>query len=438
MKKPVKVIIVGAGNRSMIYSAYALKHPEEMQIVGVAEPDAVRRREAQKVYGFGDDMCFESAEALCEKGKLADAVINGTMDSEHVPTTTLLLRAGYDVLLEKPFAVNEKEMYELVRTAKKCDRKVMICHVLRYAPFYRAIKEELVSGSIGDIFNIQLTEHVSYHHMVAAYVRGKWASEKVCHAPMLLAKSCHDIDLMMWMMDGIKPLDVVSFGSDFAFVKERKPLQAGSRCLLDCPMEKECTHSARRNYLYPPYRWAPYVWVPLEGTDADDAAKVESLKTDNPFGRCIWDCERDGNVDHQSVMFRFENGATGTFNMIGGTARPERSIHIIGTKGEIKGIFDESTYRIRKPAPETETGYTEEVIDLKVRGDMTGAHGGHGGGDMKVPEDFVRYICNEEPSISCTALEKSVIGHLAVFRAEKARKEHKIESIFDSENKSIL
>lgn len=437
MNKPIKVIIVGAGNRAMIYSSYALKHPEEMQIVGVAEPNPIRRRATQQKFGISDDMCFESAQELCEKGKLADAVINGTMDSQHVPTTTMLIKAGYDVLLEKPFAINEEEMYALAKVAKEYDRKVMICHVLRYAPFYRSIKDAVLSGEIGDIFNIQLTEHVSYHHTVAAFVRGKWASPIECHTPMLLAKSCHDIDLMMWMMGDVKPVDVVSFGDDFVYSPDKKPENAGSRCMVDCPIEKECMHSARRNYMYPPYRWAPYVWASMEtdGVDAvngpvlEESVKEQSLKTDNPFGRCVWDCKRDGNVDHQSVIFRFENGATGTFNMIGTTARPERSIHIIGTKGEIKGVFDDSIYTIRKAAPETEKGYIEKVVDLKITGDMTGAHGGHGGGDLRVPEDFVKYVCGETPSVSCTALEKSVIGHLAVFRAEKSRKEHKIMTL---------
>ena len=437
MNKPLEVIIVGAGNRAMIYAEYALMHPDKMKIVGVAEFSYERRTAAAKKYGISDDMCFESCEKLCEKEKLADAVINGTMDKDHVPTTVMLLEKGYDVLLEKPFAINEEEMLYLLSVAKKTQRKVMICHVLRYAPFYQKIKETILSGELGDIFNIQLTEHVSYHHMDAAYVRGKWASDKKCLTGMLLAKSCHDLDLMMWMMDGAKPVEISSFGSDFNFGKDKKPAKAGSRCMVDCPLESECVHSASRNYLVAHNRWAPYVWASLETEDADvvkgqsfdDETKINSLKTDNPFGKCVWDCERDTNVDHQSVLVNFENGATATFNMIGNTPSAQRSIHIIGTKGELKGVFDEQKYTIRKPVPESESGYSEELYDLKITGDMTGAHGGHGGGDLRVPEDFIKFVTGMEPSVSCTALDKSVIGHLAVFRAEKSRKENKIVSM---------
>ncbi len=437
MKQLKTFIIVGAGNRANIYASYAKTHPDEMKIVGVADPNPLRRNEVKNNYGISDDMCFESAEELCKKGKLADAVINGTMDADHVPTTKLLVKAGYDVLLEKPFAVNEKEMFELVKTAKQYNRKVVVCHVLRYTPFYRAIKELVMSKELGDILNIQLTEHVAYHHIVAAFVRGKWASEKECHATMLLAKSCHDLDLMMWMMNETKPLSITSYGSDFTFGKNNKPKEAGTRCLLDCPIEKDCIHSARRNYLADHNRWAPYVWASIEtegvdlvnGQVQELSIREESLKKDNPFGRCVWDCERDGNVDHQSVMVQFKNGATGTFNMIGGTAKAERSIHIIGTKGEVKGVFDDAVYSIKKPAPETESGYVEEVINMNISGDTTGAYGGHGGGDQRIPEDFIKYLNGEEPSVSCSAIEGSVDGHLAVFRADQARRENRIVSM---------
>ena len=113
-KKPVTAIIVGAGHRALVYSELAKTNPEDLKIVGVADPNPVRRKHCMEYFGFGEDMCFESAQALAEKGKLADTVINGTMDEQHIETAIPLLNAGYDMLLEKPFAVNEKEMRELV------------------------------------------------------------------------------------------------------------------------------------------------------------------------------------------------------------------------------------------------------------------------------------------------------------------------------------
>ena len=107
MKKKITAVIVGAGHRSLLYGQYALSHPESFEIVGVADPDPLRRLQAAKIFKIPENRCFESAEELAREPKLAEAVINGTMDNQHVETAVPLLKKGYDMLLEKPFAVNE-------------------------------------------------------------------------------------------------------------------------------------------------------------------------------------------------------------------------------------------------------------------------------------------------------------------------------------------
>ncbi len=426
MLKQITAIIVGAGHRAILYSLYALKHPEELKIIGVADPDPIRRKKVAQMHNFGEDMCFESAEELAKHPKMADAIINGTMDRQHIPTSIPLLRCGYDMLLEKPFAVNEEEMWELQKVAQETGRKVMICHVLRYAPFYTAIKERLLSGEIGDIINIQATEHVSYHHLAVSFVRGKWNNEEKCGAPMLLAKCCHDMDLIIWLKSGIAPKQIASFGSDFQFDPAKKPEGAGKRCMVDCKIADQCLYSAKKHYIDHPDRWAFYVWDCLENLEHPTIEdKIESLKTNNIHGRCVWDCDHTV-VDHQSVLINFADGATATLNMIGGTAKPERNIHIIGTKGEIKGVFDDSIFTVRTIDTASESGWKEEVVDLKIGGDKSGMTGSHGGGDLRLVEDFVHVLQGMEPSVSCTSINDSINGHLAVFRAEKSRKTHTV------------
>lgn len=422
--KPVTAVIVGAGHRAFVYSELAKTNPDLLKIVGVADPNPVRRKKAMEYFGFSEDMCFDSAQELAEKGRLADAVINGTMDEQHLETAIPLLNAGYDMLLEKPFAVCEEDMRQIVDCAKKNNSKVMICHVLRYTPFYYAIKERIVNGEIGDIINIQMTEHVSYHHLSTSYIRGKWANSDKCHTTMLLAKCCHDIDLMMWFMSETKPVSISSFGSKFQFKPENAPANAGTICMKDCPLVDECVYSTKRLYIDHPDRWSFYVWDALEGIEnptIDD--KIALMKTDNPYARCIYKCDNNV-VDHQSVLVNFASGATGTHNMVGGSAEPRRNIHIIGTKGEIFGNFEESKFTVLKinPSPDAHNEECDvEEIDLRVTGDMVGAYGGHGGGDERLAEDFVKFIRGEQPSLACTSIFDSVAGHLCVYLADKSR-----------------
>lgn len=422
--RPITAIIVGAGHRSFVYSELAKTNPEMLKIVGVADPNPIRRKKAMDYFGFKEDMCFENAEELAKKGKLADTVINGTMDEQHLETAVPLLDAGYDMLLEKPFAPNEEEMCQIVNCAKKNNSKVMICHVLRYTPFYYAIKERIVNGEIGDIINIQTTEHVSYHHLSTSYIRGKWANSDKCHTSMLLAKCCHDLDIIMWMMSETKPKQISSFGGKFQFKPENAPKEAGTICMKDCPLVDTCVYSTKRLYIDHPDRWAFYVWDALEGKkNISIEDKIALMKSDNPYARCIYKCDNNV-VDHQSVLINFESGATGTHNMVGGSAEPRREIHIIGTKGEIFGNFEESKFTVLKidPSPDAHNEECDvEEVDLRVTGDMVGAYGGHGGGDERLAADFVKFIRGEKPSLACTSIFDSVAGHLSVYLADKSR-----------------
>jgi Oxidoreductase family, NAD-binding Rossmann fold/Oxidoreductase family, C-terminal alpha/beta domain len=421
---PVTAVIIGNGHRADLYASYALEHSDELSIVGVADPDEFRREAARKKFGFPAENCFASAAEFAARERFADAVINGTMDQQHVPTSIPILEAGYDMLLEKPFAVNEAEMWELVECARKGGNKVMICHVLRYAPFYAGIRKRVAAGEIGEIINAQFTEHVSYHHVVIGYVRGKWRRADQCGCGMLMAKSCHDLDLVSWMKSGVKPVRVASYGSNFQFRPEKAPPGAGERCLVDCTIEADCLYSARKHYLDHPKRWAFYVWSDLEGGSEPTIEEKEAfLKSDSIWGRCAWKCDNDA-VDHQTVAVDFEDGSTVTLNMIGGCAKAERSVHLIGTRGEIQGSIGDERFVVRHI--ETRPGqpeYTEEVVDLNVVGDTTGAFGGHGGGDMRLVADFVSFMRGEERSISCTDIDDSVAGHLMGFCAEQAREE---------------
>lgn len=422
--RPITAIIVGAGHRSFVYSELAKTNPEMLKIVGVADPNPIRRKKAMDYFGFKEDMCFENAEELAKKGKLADTVINGTMDEQHLETAVPLLDAGYDMLLEKPFAPNEEEMRQIVNCAKKNNSKVMICHVLRYTPFYYAIKERIVNGEIGDIINIQTTEHVSYHHLSTSYIRGKWANSDKCHTSMLLAKCCHDLDIIMWMMSETKPKQISSFGGKFQFKPENAPKEAGTICMKDCPLVNTCVYSTKRLYIDHPDRWAFYVWDALEGKkNVTIEDKIALMKSDSPYARCIYKCDNNV-VDHQSVLINFESGATGTHNMVGGSAEPRREIHIIGTKGEIFGNFEESKFTVLKidPSPDAHNEECDvDEVDLRVTGDMVGAYGGHGGGDERLAADFVKFIRGEKPSLACTSIFDSVAGHLSVYLADKSR-----------------
>ena len=412
---PVTAVIVGGGHRAFIYADHALSHPDDLRIVGIADPNPERRAVAAARYGFPEAFCFEDAAELARRPRLADAVINGTMDHQHYATAVPLLERGYAMLLEKPFAVSLEEMESLLAVIRAHNSRVMVCHVLRYAPFYLAIRRRLLSGELGDIISIQTVEHVSYHHLSTSYVRGKWANSDVCKTSMLLAKSCHDIDIMMWMMQPARPVRVSSFGGLFQFKPENAPPGAGTRCTVDCPLVDTCRYSSKKLYLEHPNRWECYVWDKLEHLEhPTEADRLASFRAGNPYDRCIYKCDNNV-VDHQTVSVLFSTGATGTHNMIGGSAKSQRKIHIVGTKAELEGVFESGRFTVSRIAAGAESGYEEETVDV------SGAcEEGHGGGDDELVADFVRYVRTGGQSVSCTAIENSVAGHRTVFLADRS------------------
>lgn len=419
-KNPVTAVLIGAGHRSVIYGNYSLSHPEELKIVGIAEPDRELRENVAKRFNVPSENLFENAEAFSRVPRFADAAINGTMDEVHVSTTVPLLDDGYSVLLEKPFATNEAEFKILDDAVRRNNSKLMVCHVLRYADFYREIKKRIISGEIGDIINIQTVENISYHHMSTSYVRGKWANELLSGSSILLAKCSHDIDLMVWLMGNEKPDRVSSFGSVMQFKEENAPRGSGTKCLVDCKIESECNYSARKLYFDHPDRWEFYVWNPImhDGKKPTEEQRLDFLKGESPFGRCVY---RSNNtvVDHQTVMIQFKNGAIGTHTLVGGTPFPQRRINITGTRGSIFGIFEDSRFTVSLIDPSPDCEHRDEIVDLS--GECS-AFVNHGGGDTALVEDFVRFVRGEAPSISCTDFASSEDGHRIIFAADRSMK----------------
>ena len=234
---------------------------------------------------------------------------------------------------------------------------------------------------------------------------------------MLLAKSCHDIDLMMWLMQPTLPVSVSGAGGLYQFRPENAPAGAGTRCTVDCPLVDTCRFSAKKLYLEHPDWWRCYVWKEFEdkpGYKETEEERIESLKNGNPYNRCVYKC--DNNVsDHNSVLVHFANGATGTHNMIGGAAKSMRKIHIIGTKGEIYGTLDDNTYTFSRTEPQSERGFVDETVCLSDY-----ELNSHGGGDEALIADFVDYVKTGKESLSCTSIYNSVAGHLTVFLADKS------------------
>lgn len=402
MSQPVEAVLVGAGNRGReAYGAYALRYPHRLKFVAVAEPIEERRELFARQHNIPPERRFASWEDLYAQGQLAPALVNCTMDRDHVASTLPALELGYHVLLEKPMAVTPHDCVRLVRAAEKADRILQICHVLRYTPFFAALYEVVHSGRLGDVMTVEHKENVAYWHMAHSFVRGNWRNSRTS-SPMILAKSCHDLDILAWVI-GTRCLRISSFGSLTLFRPDRVGPEIPERCTDGCPIEDGCPFYAPRIYLTEYTGWP----VSVISLDTSLEARLKALQ-EGPYGRCVYRCDNDV-VDHQVVAMEFENDVTVVFTMHGHSHKEGRTMRYDGSRATLRGSAAENELVIYDHV----TG-REEVIHPGQIG------GGHGGGDTGLMNAFVKAVRNPGQEVLSSA-RASLQSHLMAFAAEEAR-----------------
>lgn len=398
----VKLALIGAGNRGMFsYAPYALDHKNEVSFVAVAEPDEEKRNKFARDHKIPQDMQFASWQELLDQPKLCEALVIATQDRMHYEPTMQALDKGYDILLEKPMSPNPYETLEMTKKSEELNRNITVCHVLRYSTFFSTLKEIVDQKKIGEIMTIQWSENVGIDHFVHSFVRGNWSQSKTS-SPMLLQKSCHDMDVLQWLIDSTCKR-VSSFGHLTYFKKENAPAGCSNRC-TDCEADDNCLFSAINAYYNEKETWPQNV-VSLKN-DLD--SRLKALK-EGSYGRCAFHCDNDV-VDHQVVNLEFENQVTVTFTMSAFTKDTSRTFKIMGTKGEITGSTLTNEIEVQLFSGRRET-ITPEVVT-----------GGHGGADTMIMRDFIRQVKSLGSKGNLTSAQESVKSHLIVYAAEESRK----------------
>lgn len=413
MGRKLKAAIAGLGSRGKdTYAAAARLFPDKMEITAIADTDPAKVRETAEEYQVPEEACFASAEEMLAQDKLADVMIIATQDRQHVKHAVPALRKGYHLLLEKPISPNLEECRELVKTAEECGRQVIVCHVLRYAPFYMELKEIIHSGTIGEVVSVMAIENVGWWHQAHSFVRGNWRNAETT-SPMILQKCCHDMDILLWLTEKTCK-SVSSFGDTYLFRKERMPEGAAKRCLDGCKVKADCPFDAEKIYMdHKEYgvRGGNREW-PLDvlTLHPTEESVWETLQS-GPYGRCVYDCDNNV-VDHQVVNLNMTDGSTISLTMCGFTAEISRYTKFMGTKGEIIADMAANTIHI------TEFGKETRVINVKKSEDFSR----HGGGDNRLVEDFLDMIIEgREPDGRTTSVECSMESHYCALAAEESR-----------------
>lgn len=420
--KTLKVVLIGAGNRGQTYTNL-MKDDDRFQVVGVAEPKKEQRDFIKNNHGLPDKNCFDTWEELLEQPQFADLAIIATSDRGHFAPAMKALEKGYDLLLEKPAAPTYEECMKIEKLAKEKGSKVLVCHVLRYTPFFKKIKTMIDEGKVGKVLSIHHCECVGNVHQSHSYVRGNWGNTEKS-APMILAKACHDMDILQWLI-GSDCSKVHSFGSLSYFRKENAPEGSPEYCIEGCPYADTCYYNAVKLYLDDKEN----LWFREAATKdkkpSDEIVAKALRKTQ--YGKCVYKCDNDV-VDHQVVNLEFENSAVASFNMSAFNYNG-RTIRIMGTDGEIWGEWEKEEIEYFDFATREHTYFrtADALTDQSILG-------GHGGGDAGIVNDLYSYIVGESEGNSFSEIGISVKNHAIAFAAEESRLTGKVVDMREYRN----
>jgi predicted dehydrogenase len=403
----LEAIVLGAGLRGRgTYGGWGRAPPDPRRGVAIAEPDDTRRGLMAKEHGLSEAQAFADWRELLAAPRSAAAAIVATSDTEHVEPALAALAAGYHVLLEKPIAPEATDCIRVVEAAERAGRILQIGHVLRHSRFYAAVHQTIASGRLGDVTTIDMKEHVAHWHMTHSYVRGKFRNRALA-APILLAKSCHDLDLLVWLA-GSAPARVASFGRLEHFRVENAPDGAPQRCTDGCPVQAGCIHDAERFYLGPDDALAGHwPWTDVS-PDPSREARRRALE-DGRYGRCVYRTDNDA-LDHQVVAVEFESGLTATFTLNGLATQERRTLRISGSLGELRGVLQTGEIEVTRHG-------AFEVDRIAIDGSEVG----HFGGDEGLVSHFVDVVSREAVDDASTSGRTALASHLLGFAAERAR-----------------
>ncbi len=416
-REPIKLAVVGAGSRGAIYAQYALSHPDQLEIVGVAEPRDFYRHQLATLHNIAPENVTNDWHTWLERPKFADGIIITTPDAVHAEPAIAFAKHGYHLLLEKPMSPNEADCRAIVQAVREASVMLAVCHVMRYTPYTRLLKKILDSGQIGDIISVQHLEPVGFWHQAHSFVRGNWHNESRSSS-MLLQKSCHDLDWLSYIV-GKPCVAVSSFGSLIHFKKEFRPVGAAD-CCLDCGVASECAYDAKRFYLENLEEGNTDWPLNVITTDISEAGILAALRTGD-YGRCVYGGLDNDVVDHQVVNLEFEGGATASFTMTAFTKPRDRETRIFGTKAELYGngnILEIYDFLTRETT----------IINSELESDGS-ILSGHGGGDENIMQAFVQALLENNPEHILSGASQTLESHLMVFAAENARKQNRVMTV---------
>ncbi len=384
---------VGTGSRvTMFIHPIAERYRDVAQIVGFCDLSPTRMQyhldTLKNEFGYENDPVFYGAaefDRMIAEQK-PDTVVICSIDATHAEYIIRSLRAGCDVVVEKPIAIDAAQCAAIQEAALKSDRKVRVTFNVRWSPGVTRVKELLEAGTIGVIQHVQMEYLLNTAHG-ADYFR-RWHSSMAQSGGLLVHKSTHHFDLINWWIDSI-PKTIFANGKLAFYGKENAVRRGDERFTTYERYTGSDTggdpfaidlNEKRRNILY--YQ-----------AEKDDGY----IRDRNVFRNDI------DIYDTMSVLATYRNGVHLTYTLIAYSPCEGYRVCITGDRGRIEysetlgthlmmGQTEKELTRAQNAIPAGAKGRTLTVFPHfkdNYTVDIPTASGGHGGGDPLLQEQIL-------------------------------------------------
>ncbi len=361
-----RFIIAGTGNRGLGCFAKGLlgwptkglpEFVRRAELVAFVDTNLTRGRICAREIKLPDlPVCRSVTEA--QRKAQADWCIVTTPDHTHRAVVVEALRAGLNVLVDKPLATSVWECDAILAEMNRTGRQVIVGHNMRYHEWTLRGAQLVREGEIGQVLHVEAGEVLSYSHGGDYFHR--WHSDFSKSAGLLNHKCCHHFDVLCWILDD-EPVEVSAWGTR-SFYRQRPDLAHGQRC-TECALAGDCPHAFDMD------KWDGVRRRIYMQAEADDGYIRD---------RCVFS-ERHTINDHETVNVRFAKGTLVSFTQLAFSPQEYWYFHLTGTGGRLELQSRQPRARIFRPG-----GQVEE-IEFAPEG---GEHG-HGGSDVKLIADIL-------------------------------------------------
>lgn len=387
----IRIGFIGTGGRSWAWAQHLVDDPRVV-ISALADPNRRHVDRFRERFELGDDtLVFEDHQTMLEAIDDLDAVVICTPNFLHAKQAERCFERGLAVALEKPLATDPESCRRVLEADRRGGGRSMLGFVLRSSPVYAKIHELIHSGRIGRLLSIQADELCG---MAVSSImnRSAWRRYRRTGGGAMLEKCCHDIDLFNWMT-GSRPRRLSSFGGQRQF----NPNPSLPERCDDCRLAETCDYYKR------PAR---------SGQEDPGEDTLQGFIRDDNI--CVFNVDKD-IADVQSVAIEYESGVVVNFlyqlNCFG--TKAGRNFHAIGTKGRVWATLADG-----------EVFHFDNGTKQQTRYDCSGDGSGHGGGDRRHAQEFIRLI--EDPQHSSAAdLYAGYLSAMICFAAERSMLTHR-------------